>query len=52
MSFIRPEITETLYRWREVIAGAAVAILGLWTATQGGYLLTPTGLALLALGTA
>ncbi|MFM7334449.1 MAG: hypothetical protein ACKO1H_08555 [Tabrizicola sp.] len=50
MSFIRPELLSTLHRWREVIAGAAVAALGLWTATRGGYLLTPLGLALLALG--
>jgi hypothetical protein len=49
MSFIRPELLTTLYRWREVIAGAAVAALGLWTATRGGYLLTPLGLALFVL---
>jgi hypothetical protein len=50
MSFIRPELLTTLHRWREVIAGATVALFGLWTATRGGYLLTPFGLALLALG--
>ena len=52
MSFIRPELLTTLHRWREVIAGSAVAALGLWTATRGGYLLPPFGLVLLALGTA
>jgi hypothetical protein len=50
MSFIRPELLETAHRWREVILGAGLAALGLWTATQGGYLLTPFGLALTALG--
>jgi hypothetical protein len=50
MSFIRAEILETAHRWREVIGGALVATLGAWTATRGGYLLTPLGLALLALG--
>lgn len=50
MSFVRPEILATASRWREVIAALAIAALGLWTATRGGYLLTPLGLALLALG--
>jgi hypothetical protein len=50
VSFIRPELLDTLHRWREVIAGGAVAALGLWTATRGGYLLTPLGLALAVLG--
>ena len=50
MSFIRPELTTAALRWREVLAGAALALLGLWTATRGGYFLTPLGLALLALG--
>jgi hypothetical protein len=52
MSFIRPELLSTAHRWREVIVGAGVAALGLWTATRGGYLLIPFGLALLALGAA
>jgi len=50
MSFIRPELLATAHRWREVIGGAGIAALGAWTATRGGYLLTPLGLALLALG--
>lgn len=52
MSFIRPELLATAHRWREVIGGAAVAALGLWTVTRGGYLLVPLGIALLALGAA
>lgn len=50
MSFIRPELSAAAWHWREVLAGAAVAGFGGWTATRGGYLLTPLGLALLALG--
>lgn len=47
---IRPELKAVLDRWREVIAALAVVGFGLWTAAQGGYLLTPLGLVLLALG--
>lgn len=50
MSFVRPELADTLYRWREVIAGVGLALLGIWTATRGGFLLTPFGLALAVLG--
>jgi hypothetical protein len=50
MSFIRPEIRASIQRHRELIAAIALSALGLWTATRGGYLLTPLGLALLALG--
>lgn len=52
MTFIRPELLATLHRLREVIAALALAALGLWTAAHGGYLLTPFGLALTALGLA
>jgi hypothetical protein len=52
MSFIRPELAAEAWRLREVLAGAAVVALGVWTAFQGGYFLTPIGLALLALGAA
>jgi hypothetical protein len=51
VSFIRPELLQSAHRWREVIAGGVLAALGAWTATRGGYFLTPLGLALLALGT-
>lgn len=50
MSFIRPEIAATVLRWREVLAGAALGLLGGWTAIRGDLFLTPLGLALLALG--
>jgi hypothetical protein len=50
MSFIRPELSAATWRWREVLAGAALTVFGAWTALQGGYLLTPLGIALAALG--
>jgi hypothetical protein len=50
MSFIRPELRAVAWRWREVLAGAALALLGAWTVAQGGYFLTPLGLAVLGLG--
>lgn len=50
MSLVRPELSAAAWRLREVLAGAALAGLGLWTAAQGGYLLTPLGLAVLGLG--
>lgn len=50
MSLVRPELLAAVHRWREPIAAAALSALGLWTATRGGYVLTPLGLAILALG--
>lgn len=50
MSFIRPDLQASLVRFREVIAAAALAGVGAWVATRGGWLLTPLGLALIALG--
>lgn len=39
MSFIRPEARAAIWRWREVIGGAAMAVLGLsWVAGPGGIL--------------
>jgi hypothetical protein len=50
MSFIRPELLERATRLREVILGSVLALAGSWVAAQGGYLLVPIGLLLLALG--
>jgi hypothetical protein len=50
MPLIRPEITQGLWRAREVNAGAALALTGLWVAGQGGYLLIPLGTFIAALG--
>ncbi|AAV96850.1 hypothetical protein KQ247_07240 [Ruegeria pomeroyi] len=57
MSFIRPEARAALWRWREVLAGLAVALLGLsWIAGPGGLLgwtgwpVAAAGLALAVVG--
>ena len=50
MTPIRPELLAALQRNAELLAALALAAFGTWTATRGGYLLTPLGLALLALG--
>lgn len=50
MNFIRPELSAAIWRWREVILGLALAGLGLWTASRGGYFLGPLGLAIAGLG--
>ncbi|MCA0871792.1 hypothetical protein LCL97_13220 [Seohaeicola saemankumensis] len=52
MSFIRPEAKAALWRWREVIAGVALAVLGASWVTGPGGLLGWVGLALVAAGTA
>ena len=46
---IRPELRDALWRWREVIAAAAVVALGLWVASGGGWVLVPFGLGLAGL---
>ncbi|MGL4234645.1 hypothetical protein [Tabrizicola sp.] len=50
MSFIRPELRDGAYRFREVIAGAGLALLGAWLASGGGYFLLPLGLLMSGLG--
>jgi hypothetical protein len=49
MSFLRPQAVAELQRWREALAGGAVAALGLYWATGLG-LIRWTGVALLVLG--
>lgn len=49
---IRPEVAAGLVRWREVLAAAGVALLGLWLFSLGGYLLGPLGAGVIALGAA
>ena len=44
MQLIRPEITELIWRAREVIWAGLVVALGLWLIVLGGYLLVPVGL--------
>ncbi|MHA7851745.1 hypothetical protein [Roseovarius sp.] len=57
MSFVRPEATAALWRWREVLAGGAVLAVGLWWAfgTVGllhwlGYVIAAAGAVLVAAG--
>lgn len=47
---IRPELRAALWRGREVIAAVAVAALGLWLASYGGYVLVPFGAVVAAFG--
>ncbi|MEP2530035.1 hypothetical protein [Shimia sp.] len=49
MSFIRPEARAALYRWREVLVGGMIVLLGLWWASGFG-LLQWLGFGLLILG--
>jgi len=50
MTPIRPDLLAALQRNAELFTALALAAFGAWTATRGGYLLTPLGLAILALG--
>jgi hypothetical protein len=43
MALIRPEVTEMIWRGREVIWGALVVGAGLWLISLGGYFLIPVG---------
>ncbi|WP_270727034.1 hypothetical protein [Shimia sp. Alg240-R146] len=38
MSFIRPEARVAIVKWREVLVGLVVLLLGLWWASGGGIL--------------
>ena len=50
--FLRPEVRAALFRLREVIAGAALAALGLWWAVTAFGLLRWVGVVLIAAGAA
>lgn len=52
MSFIRPEATQSLMRWRETLIGAAVIGLGAWWGFGLSGILSWTGLALIPMGAA
>lgn len=43
MSFLRPEASAFLVRWREVAIASGVGLSGLWLIQLGGYLLAPLG---------
>lgn len=50
MALIRPEVSEAIWRYREVIWAALVVAAGLWIFSLGGYLLIPLGLAVAGVG--
>lgn len=52
MSFVRPEVHATLWRWREVLTGVGVAALGAYWISGPGGLLGWIGWALVATGLA
>ena len=43
MALIRPEVTDLIWRAREVVWASLVAALGVWLISLGGYLLIPLG---------
>ena len=49
---IRPEVTALAQRYREMIAAAIPAALGLWLVRLGGLLLAPIGTVMIALSVA
>lgn len=52
MSFVRPEATKSLTRWRETLIGGAIVALGAWWAISAGGILSWVGYALLPIGAA
>lgn len=52
MSFLRPEVRLALWRWREVLTGGALALLGLWLTLRAGFLLDFFGLPMVIGGAA
>ncbi|MCV3270737.1 hypothetical protein [Roseobacter sinensis] len=51
-SFLRPELLAQLKRWREVLLGGAMLVLGLWWLIGPGRLLVLPGTALVLVGAA
>ena len=50
MAVIRPEVTDLIWRGREVIWAALVVVAGVWLMSLGGLLLVPSGLVVGAIG--
>ena len=50
MTLIRPEVTDLIWRAREVIWGGLVVACGLWLVGLGGWVLIPVGLAVAGIG--
>lgn len=52
MSILRPEVAETLIRWREVIVAGGVVAMGLWVGNFGGPFYLGLGVLILLVGAA
>ena len=52
MSFIRPEVQDRLWQWREAVAGTGTAIVGVWFAVQGRGILAVLGILMVVVGVA
>lgn len=52
MSFIRPEARAALWRWREVLVGLGVVLIGVWWVSSGGAVVQWIGVALSLAGSA
>jgi len=50
MTLIRPEVSNLIWRAREVIWAGLVVALGLWLVALGGYVLIPLGLLVAGIG--
>lgn len=50
MAFARPEVTDLIWRAREVIWGGLVVAAGGWMVSLGGYVLLPLGLVVAGIG--
>ncbi len=50
MAWIRPEVSEMIWRAREVIWAGLVVVAGAWLISLGGYVLIPVGLAVGGVG--
>ncbi len=48
--FIRPEVQAALWRWREVLAGALLVVLGLWGILGPGGLVALVGILAVCVG--
>lgn len=52
VTFFRPEARATVWRWREVLLGVFVALMGCWFVTGPGFLLAVPGYGLVVAGIA
>lgn len=50
MGFFRPEVRALLWRWREMLGGIGLVLVGLWLVAGPGFLLAVPGYALMISG--